>query len=184
MRWRVSGGRPLFRHEWAYVGQHTSYPTFFATHLCPLQARSGAGWRQKAAGGNRGVISSAVSPANTKKKGEPTSGLEPLTCSLRVMHQALQGLAWGCKSRIYKAVSLLCLAPYCTVLRSRWCQSGVNSALVSTFDQRPPRADFEISLGQQPITSASRPHRGTPPSPRRAALRVRSGQQGTRNKSV
>jgi hypothetical protein len=26
-------------------------------------------------------------------KSKPTSGLEPLTCSLRVMHQALQGFA-------------------------------------------------------------------------------------------
>jgi hypothetical protein len=45
--------------------------------------------------------------------------------SLRVIIQVLQGLAQGCKSRISKRVSLLCLAPCCTVLRSRWCQSGV-----------------------------------------------------------
>jgi hypothetical protein len=59
---------------------------------------------------------------------EPTSGLEPLTCSLRVMHQALQGFAQGCKSRISKPVSVLCLAPCCTVLRSRWYQNGINIA--------------------------------------------------------
>jgi hypothetical protein len=53
------------------------------------------------------------------------SELEPLICSLRVIHQALQGFARGCKSRIYKAVSLLWFALCCTVLRSRWCQSGV-----------------------------------------------------------
>jgi hypothetical protein len=65
---------------------------------------------------------------------EPTSGLEPLTCSLRVIHQALQRFAGGCKTRISKGFSLLCLAKCCTVLRSRWCQSGVNISLVSTFD--------------------------------------------------
>jgi len=52
--------------------------------------------------------------------------------SLRVIHQALQGFAEGCKSRIFKGVSFLCLAACCTVLRSRWCQSGVNIALTST----------------------------------------------------
>src|SRR5215203_5549006 len=58
---------------------------------------------------------------------EPTSGLEPLTCSLRVIGQALQGFAGGCKSRIFGRLSLLRLAACCTVLRSRWYQSGINS---------------------------------------------------------
>ena len=48
-------------------------------------------------------------------------------CSLRVIIRALQGFARACKSCIDKAVSLLCLALRCTVLRSRWCQSGVRS---------------------------------------------------------
>jgi hypothetical protein len=60
----------------------------------------------------------------------PTSGLEPPTCSLRVITQALQGLAQECKSRISKPDSLLLFAACCTVLRSRWYQSGVNSVLV------------------------------------------------------
>ena len=51
--------------------------------------------------------------------------------SLRVIIQVLQGFASSCKSRIYKAVSLLSLALCCTVLRSRWCQSGVNITLTS-----------------------------------------------------
>jgi hypothetical protein len=46
-------------------------------------------------------------------------------CSLRVMHQALQGFAEACKSRISRAISFLCLAACCTVLRSRWYQSGI-----------------------------------------------------------
>ena len=51
------------------------------------------------------------------EKGEPTSGLEPLTCSLRVIHHALQGCAGDCKCRISKPVSFLCFAECCTVLR-------------------------------------------------------------------
>jgi hypothetical protein len=31
----------------------------------------------------------------------------------------------GCKSRIFRGVSFLCLAACCTVLRSRWYQSGI-----------------------------------------------------------
>jgi hypothetical protein len=45
--------------------------------------------------------------------------------SLRVCGQGLQGLARGCKSGISKPVSLLWLAPCCTVLRSQWCQCGI-----------------------------------------------------------
>jgi hypothetical protein len=61
-----------------------------------------------------------------RKIREPTSGLEPLTCSLRVITQALQGCAGGCKCRIFRGVSFLRLAQCCTVLRSRWYQSGIN----------------------------------------------------------
>ena len=42
---------------------------------------------------------------------------------LRVIGQWLQ----GCKSRISTGFSLLCLDQCCTVLRSRWYQSGVNT---------------------------------------------------------
>ena len=62
------------------------------------------------------------------EKGEPTSGLEPLTCSLRVIGQALLGVAEGCKSRIFRRPSLLRIAVRCTVLRSRWCQEAVDYA--------------------------------------------------------
>jgi hypothetical protein len=55
----------------------------------------------------------------------PTSGLEPLTCSLRVSSQALQRLAQGCKPCISRPISFRCIASFCTVLRSRWCQNGV-----------------------------------------------------------
>ena len=46
---------------------------------------------------------------------------------LRVISQALQGFARTCKSRISKPLSFPWFAAYCTVLRSRWCQSGVRN---------------------------------------------------------
>ena len=47
--------------------------------------------------------------------------------SLRVINRVLQGYAQDCKPCIHKAISFLRLAQCCTVLRSRWCQSGVRS---------------------------------------------------------
>jgi hypothetical protein len=54
--------------------------------------------------------------------------------SLRVITQGLQGLAGGCKFRISKRLSLLRVAACCTLLRSRWYQSGINTVLLSTFE--------------------------------------------------
>jgi hypothetical protein len=45
--------------------------------------------------------------------------------SLRVIIHVLQGFAQPCKSTISKGFSFLCLALCCTVLRSRWYQSGI-----------------------------------------------------------
>src|SRR5215208_959878 len=73
-----------------------------------------------------------VLPAKPRKNKEPTSGLEPLTCSLRVIHQALQGFARGCKCPLFRGISLLCLASCCTVLRSRWYQSGINGGIAAS----------------------------------------------------
>jgi len=81
---------------------------------------------------------------------EPTSGLEPLTCSLEVIHRALQGFARGCKCRIFREVSFLCLAQRCTVLRSQWCQSGVNIAPVVRA-RRTPGELVEHLLGHARI---------------------------------
>src|SRR5829696_4721697 len=88
---------------------------------------------------------------STQKK-EPTSGLEPLTCSLRVIHQALQGFAQVCKSRISRRLSLLRVAPCCTVLRSRWYQNGIK------------RSDsFSLTAGPMTRTRDLRSH--NPPTP-------------------
>jgi hypothetical protein len=72
-----------------------------------------------------------------KPNREPTSGLEPLTCSLRVIGHVLQGCAGACKCRIFRGVSFLRLAQCCTVLRSRWYQSGINTALTSPHSVTP-----------------------------------------------
>src|SRR5215218_3465300 len=82
---------------------------------------------------SRGFSSARFLPAKPKKNEEPTSGLEPLTCSLRVIHHVLQGVAQMCKFRISRPVSLLCLALCCTVLRSRWCQSGIRCTFSPEF---------------------------------------------------
>src|SRR5918998_6648479 len=86
---------------------------------------------------------------------EPTSGLEPLSHSLRVITQALQGCAGGCKCRIFRGVSFPCLAACCTVLRCRWYQSGINTVLVATSDQKFPRVGPTtfVAMPQEP------PHR-------------------------
>src|SRR5215207_8753168 len=84
------------------------------------------GWCTRAPALMLGLEPFCDCPANWRKIREPTSGLEPLSCSLRVIDQALQGCAGDCKSRISKPLPLLCFAPHCTVLRSRWCQCGVS----------------------------------------------------------
>ena len=66
----------------------------------------------------------------SQQKREPTSGLEPLSCSLRVIGQALPGIARACKSCISRRLSLLGVALCCTVLHSRWYQDGINITLV------------------------------------------------------
>jgi hypothetical protein len=45
--------------------------------------------------------------------------------SLRGIDHALQGCTGGCKTRISKLLSLLRIAARCTILRSRWYQSGI-----------------------------------------------------------
>ena len=59
-------------------------------------------------------------------------------CSLRVITQALQGWAGGCKSRIFRRHSLLWVAGCCTVLRSRWYQGGIDFILIFAGHHRSP----------------------------------------------
>ena len=55
---------------------------------------------------------------------------------LRVITHSLQGFAGACKSPIFRRLSLLWVAACCTVLRSRWYQSGINITHVG--EQDPP----------------------------------------------
>jgi hypothetical protein len=49
--------------------------------------------------------------------------------SLRVIIHVLQGFAESCNSRISRRFPLLRVAACCTVLRSRWYQSGIKRDL-------------------------------------------------------
>jgi hypothetical protein len=129
-------------------------------------AQTPCSWR----GRSLGLLAQASLPwlrfnRQQKRNRVPTSGLEPLSCSLRVMTQALQRFARACKTRISRRLSLLRVAACCTVLRSRWCQNGVNITLVSR--QRLPRISSTSFFARQPRTTASchrslSPHRRVP----------------------
>ena len=67
----------------------------------------------------------------SKPNREPTRGLEPLTCSLRVIGSGVAGVCRELQLPHFRGVSFLCLAACCTVLRSRWYQSGIKFALPS-----------------------------------------------------
>ena|SRR5215208_1706880 len=99
--------------------------------VCALSTRRICEWYQRALNVEMGALLIPSIPLIYADWREPTSGLEPLYCSLRVIGHTLQWFAQGCKCRISRRHSLLCLASCCTVLRSRWCQSGVNCTLVS-----------------------------------------------------
>jgi hypothetical protein len=66
---------------------------------------------------------------------EPTSGSNRLPLLITSDHS---GVAGGCKCRIFRGVSFPCLAECCTVLRSRWYQSGINRGTPSMGSLPPP----------------------------------------------
>jgi hypothetical protein len=65
--------------------------------------------------------------------------------SLRMIHQALQGVAHLCKFRLSKPLSLLQFATCCTVLRSRWCRSGVGVVLTFLSGEDPSFGNKDTS---------------------------------------
>ena len=96
-----------------------------------------SGWHQESRGLTWAFSISSRFTCKWKQKqraGERTRTADLI--SLRVLSQAFQRFAQACKTRIYRPISFLCLAAYCTVLRSRWCQSGIKSVRVciSTSD--------------------------------------------------
>src|SRR5215212_9379168 len=62
------------------------------------------------------------------ESGEPTSGLEPLFCSLRVCGRRLLDIAEVCKSCIDRGFCVPCIAHCCTVLRPDQGQTRVTRA--------------------------------------------------------
>src|SRR5918994_5462406 len=78
---------------------------------------------------------------------------------LRVIHHPLQGCAGDCKCRIFRGVSFPCLAACCTVLRSRWYQSGSNTGAYLLHHAACERYACEVRL-------APRPARQHPANPR------------------
>ena len=119
-----------------------------------MKPRFGRRWRGSEAGRHEG----GKYLAGPSRKGEATSGREPLTRSLRVIIRVLQGVARACRSRISKPVSLLSFAGCCTVLRSRWYQSGINRSIApsqscsrgartqSTFSTSPRLVSIQLIL--------------------------------------
>jgi hypothetical protein len=61
-------------------------------------------------------------------------GLEPASFGATIPPRVLQEVAQRSESAICKPISVLRFAAGCTVLRSRWCQSGANLARESTLD--------------------------------------------------
>ena len=87
------------------------------------------------------------------KSGERTRTADLI--SLRMITQELQGVARVCKSPISKPLSLLWFAPWYTVLRSRWRQSGVTILL----RQAPPKPVYTAQRylpSPPPLREASR----------------------------
>jgi hypothetical protein len=74
--------------------------------------------------------------------------------SLRVIGHALQGCAQACKCRISKRVFFPCLAACCTVLRSRWYQSGIKRSPVHRVEWSRKSVDYSSPVPLQ-IRSAT-----------------------------
>jgi hypothetical protein len=77
--------------------------------------------------------------------------------------QVLQGFAQECKSRISKPVSILRVAACCTVLRSRWCQSGVKRSWI-THRRFLCKPDAAGARGSAESTRRRSDERRLPPS--------------------
>src|SRR5215211_3621706 len=78
-------------------------------------------------------------PSRIERADERTADL----ISLRVINHALQGFARACKSRISRPFSSPWLALRCTVLRSRWYQSGIKG-LPRMHRGRCPTSDLSM----------------------------------------
>src|SRR5215212_10241888 len=90
------------------------------------------------------MASPCVFPANRQKNRADERTRTADLISLRVIGWAVQGCAGGYKYRIFRRLSLLGVALRYTVLRSRWCQSGIKVGLVlSLWAKRNPAGGRE-----------------------------------------
>src|SRR5918995_4961965 len=97
---------------------------------------------------------------------EPTSGLEPLSCSLRVIHRALQWVARVCKSRIFRPPSP---SLPCPVLHR------IAFPVVSEWYQQHPRIDLTTTTSS--ASSLPSGNLGTNPSRAPTTSTIRYGTE-------
>jgi hypothetical protein len=95
-----------------------------------VKPRFGRRWRGSEAGRHEG----GKYLAGTSRKGKPTSGLEPLTCSLGVRLRTSAGIHRGSKIRISKRISLWAYAGEHSRICLRWCTNGVLAARLAGFE--------------------------------------------------
>ena len=88
-----------------------------------------------------------VSPAKETKR-EPTSGLEPLTCSLRVSRLGLRGVAEVCKSPLCKRVSLLRFADYALCCIRVRVKLGSTKRVLRGFAYRSLTAEIIVEASE------------------------------------
>ena len=100
-----------------------------------------AQWCQKLLAIERRLPESSRIPCIQADLGEPTSGLEPLTPAPATSDRSC--VAGDCKCRTFRGISFLRLAKCCTVLRSRWYQSGTNRGIAPSHSCSPAYA-FEV----------------------------------------
>src|SRR5215210_2597890 len=86
-------------------------------------------WCQKQSVTSQGFLYILRFSCKSRQNREPTSGLEPLTCSLRVIGQALQGVANPPYLKGLLFSGLLRVAPYCVLGGIRLVSGSVAEAL-------------------------------------------------------
>ena len=108
-------------------------------------------------------------------KREPTSGLEPLTCSLRVSGPGLLRVARACETPRSKGLPPPRIAACCRALRSRWCRNDVRWHRFSVARDGVPGALLLMPAGAPALIRAQKAGRHK----RQHAPQVRSLTVGT-----
>jgi hypothetical protein len=102
-----------------------------AAYLSPGCSMGCSTWRQEASQHSPYRPRFTCKIAFFESRRADSNRLALLITSVRsVVAGRCRGMHRLCKSRISKPVSCLCLVACCTVLRPRWCKSGVNVTLI------------------------------------------------------